>query len=72
MTTYMMVVEHFRNKDAVLVYRRFRDRGRMAREGLLYLDSVITAVATYPFWMVRKLDLHEIALPQSSSLAIMY
>ncbi len=27
-TTYM-VVEHFRNGDAVPVYRRFRERGRM-------------------------------------------
>jgi uncharacterized protein DUF3303 len=34
-----MVVEHFRNKDAVPVYRRFRDRGRMAPEGLTYLSS---------------------------------
>jgi hypothetical protein len=34
-----MVVEHFKNKDAVAVYRRFRDRGRMAPEGLKYLSS---------------------------------
>lgn len=34
-----MVVEHFRNKDAVSVYRRFRDRGRMAPEGLTYVSS---------------------------------
>jgi len=34
-----MVVEHFRNKDAVPVYRRFRDSGRMAPEGLIYLSS---------------------------------
>jgi hypothetical protein len=68
MTTYMMVVEHFRNKDAVLVYRRFRDRGRMAREGLLYLDSVITAVATYPFWMAYRVRL---ATSWISSFAIL-
>jgi Domain of unknown function (DUF3303) len=37
--TLYMVVEHFRNKDAVAVYRRFRDRGRMAPEGLTYLSS---------------------------------
>src|SRR5438128_12032404 len=30
--TLYMVVEHFRNKDAVAVYRRFRDSGRMAPE----------------------------------------
>jgi hypothetical protein len=34
-----MVVEHFRNKDAVPVYRRFPDTGRMAPEGLLYVSS---------------------------------
>jgi hypothetical protein len=26
-------------------------------EGLLYLDSVITAVATYPFWMAYRVRL---------------
>jgi hypothetical protein len=34
-----MVVEHFRNADPLPVYRRFRDRGRMAPEGLQYLAS---------------------------------
>lgn len=34
-----MIVEHFRNKDAVTVYRRFRDRGRLAPEGLTYISS---------------------------------
>ena len=34
-----MVVEHFKNKDAAAVYRRFRDRGRMAPEGLTYVSS---------------------------------
>jgi hypothetical protein len=34
-----MVVEHFKNKDAVPVYRRFRDSGRMAPEGLRYVSS---------------------------------
>ncbi len=37
--TLYMVVEHFKNRDAVAVYRRFRDRGRMAPEGLLYMSS---------------------------------
>ncbi|MBX7185250.1 MAG: DUF3303 domain-containing protein [Vicinamibacteria bacterium] len=34
-----MVIEHFRAGRAVEVYRRFRDRGRMAPEGLTYIDS---------------------------------
>jgi hypothetical protein len=37
--TLYMVVEHFKNKDAAAIYRRFRDRGRMAPEGLLYVSS---------------------------------
>ena len=39
MKTLYMVVEHFKNKDAAAVYRRFRDSGRMAPEGLVYLSS---------------------------------
>ncbi len=34
-----MVIEHFRNGDAAPVYRRFRERGRMAPEGLKYISS---------------------------------
>lgn len=36
-----MVVEHFRG-NAVPIYRRFRDKGRMAPEGLRYLSSWVT------------------------------
>jgi hypothetical protein len=34
-----MVVEHFRNRDAVPVYRRFRAQGRMAPAGVNYVSS---------------------------------
>ena len=34
-----MVVEHYRDGDPVPVYRRFRDRGRMAPDGLTYVES---------------------------------
>lgn len=34
-----MVIEHFRAGDAVPVYRRFRDHGRLAPEGLVYVAS---------------------------------
>ena len=34
-----MVIEHLRAGQAVEVYRRFRDRGRMALEGIRYVDS---------------------------------
>lgn len=36
-----MVVEHFKNKDAAPVYRRFREKGRLAPEGLRYVSSWI-------------------------------
>ena len=41
-----MVVEHFKNKDALPVYRRFRDRGRLAPEGVQYISS----------WVDEKLE----------------
>jgi hypothetical protein len=37
-----MVVENFKNGDAVPVYRRFRDRGRLAPEGLSYVSSWVS------------------------------
>jgi hypothetical protein len=36
-----MVLEHFKG-DPVPVYRRFRDEGRLAPEGLRYVDSWVT------------------------------
>ncbi|WP_410174724.1 hypothetical protein [Nostoc commune] len=30
-----MIVEHFKNEDPLPVYRRFRDQGRLAPEGLI-------------------------------------
>ena len=41
-----MIVENFKNKDAVPVYRRFRDRGMLAPEGLTYVSS----------WVDEKLE----------------
>jgi len=37
-----MIVEHFRDGDARPVYRRFRDEGRLAPEGLRYVASWVT------------------------------
>ena len=34
-----MVIEHFRGGDAKAVYERFRERGRLAPEGLGYVAS---------------------------------
>ena len=41
-----MIVEHFRNDDPIPVYRRFRDRGRLAPDGLQYISS----------WVDEKLE----------------
>lgn len=38
-----MVVEHFTPEDAVRIYARVRERGRMLPEGLTYLDSWVAA-----------------------------
>ena len=40
-----MVVERFRNRDALAVYRRFRDSGRMMPEGLEYVGSWVETEA---------------------------
>jgi len=34
-----MVVEQFKNRDPLPVYRRFRDHGRLAPDGLRYVSS---------------------------------
>jgi hypothetical protein len=36
-----MVIERFKNRDAVAIYRRFREQGRMAPDGLQYVESWI-------------------------------
>lgn len=41
-----MVIERFKNQDPVPVYRRFRDRGRLAPEGVQYISS----------WVDEKLE----------------
>ena len=38
-----MVIEHFRTRDAIEVYKRFKEQGRMMPEGLKYIDSWIEA-----------------------------
>jgi len=34
-----MIVEYFKNKDPIPVYRRFREHGRLTPEGLKYISS---------------------------------
>jgi uncharacterized protein DUF3303 len=37
-----MIIEHYRNGDPKPVYVRFRERGRMAPDGLKYVSSWVT------------------------------
>jgi hypothetical protein len=37
-----MIIENFRDGDALPVYRRFRDQGRLAPDGLRYVASWVT------------------------------
>jgi hypothetical protein len=41
-----MIIERFRNGDPAPVYARFRERGRLAPEGLTYVSSWVTADLT--------------------------
>ncbi|HEV3201333.1 MAG TPA: DUF3303 family protein [Bryobacteraceae bacterium] len=52
--TLYMVVEHF--KDAVAVYRRFRDNGRMAPEGLQYVSSWVDETMERCFQLMETHD----------------
>jgi hypothetical protein len=37
-----MIIERYRNGDAIPVYRRFRERGRLAPDGVRYVNSWVT------------------------------
>jgi hypothetical protein len=67
-----MVLERFRNGDAVPVYRRFKERGRLAPAGLSYVSSWVSADLSVCYqvmetadralleeWMDRRRDLVE-------------
>ena len=43
---YFVIVERFRGGDPVPVYRRFRDRGRLAPEGVRYVNSWVSTDLT--------------------------
>jgi len=44
-----MVIERFKNRDAKAVYRRFRERGRMAPDGLEFVNSWLKRTSTGVF-----------------------
>lgn len=48
-----MIVEHFKGGDAVPIYRRFREKGRMAPEGLVYVSSWVDEGMTRCFQVME-------------------
>jgi hypothetical protein len=48
-----MVIERFRDRDALAVYRRFRERGRMTPEGLEYVASWVETNYDRCFQLMR-------------------
>ena len=54
-----MVIEKFKNGDAVPVYRRFRDRGRLAPDGLEYVSSWVDDNIAVCF-QIMETDNHEL------------
>ena len=51
-----MIVERFKNADPLPVYRRFRDRGRMAPDGLQYVSSWVDETFGRCFQIMETTD----------------
>jgi uncharacterized protein DUF3303 len=51
-----MVIERFRNADPVPVYRRFRERGRMAPDDVRYVNSWVTPDLTICYQVMDAPD----------------
>jgi uncharacterized protein DUF3303 len=51
-----MIVERFKNGDPVPVYQRFRERGRLAPEGLYYVSSWVDATLTTCYQVMETSD----------------
>ena len=51
-----MIVEHFKNDNPIPVYRRFRDRGRLAPDGLQYVSSWVDEKLEHCFQIMQTAD----------------
>ena len=51
-----MIIERFRGGDPLPVYRRFRDQGRLAPEGLTYVASWVTTDLTCCYQVMECSD----------------
>ena len=51
-----MVIETFREGDPIPIYRRFREKGRLAPEGLQYVSSWVTQDFRYCYQIMECND----------------
>ena len=51
-----MVIEHFKDGNGISVYRRFRERGRMAPPGLDYVSSWVETTYARCFQVMQTED----------------
>jgi hypothetical protein len=51
-----MIIERFKDNDPIPVYRRFRDRGRLAPEGLRYVSSWVDEKLAFCFQIMETAD----------------
>ena len=54
--TLYMIIERFKNGDPAPVYRRFRELGRMAPEGLKYISSWVEQDLTTCYQVMQTAD----------------
>lgn len=55
-----MIIEHFKKGDPLPVYRRFRDRGRLAPDGLRYVSSWVTTDFRRCFQVMECDDINDL------------
>lgn len=51
-----MIIEHFKGGDPIPVYRRFRDRGRMAPDDVRYVNSWVTSDLSQCYQVMESPD----------------
>jgi len=52
-----MIVERFKNGDPLPIYRRFREQGRLAPEGLKYVSSWVDEKLEMCFQLMEASDI---------------
>ena len=55
-----MIVEHFKNGEALPIYQRFREQGRLAPEGLQYVSSWVDETLARCFQLMETDDVSQL------------